>query len=59
MNKQINQNSFKNLSQLLIHMLIITTSGSLYHLTNKKLFKAYLNKKSKQLRSLKFKKVEI
>ena len=59
MNKQINQNSFKNLSQLLIHMLIITTSGSLYHLTNKKLFKVYLNKKSKQLRSLKFKKVEI
>ena len=55
MNKQINQNSFKNLS----HMLIITTSGSLYHLTNKKLFKAYLNKKSKQLKSLKFKKVEI
>jgi hypothetical protein len=59
MNKQINQNSFKNLSQLLIHMLIITTSGSLYHLTNKKLFKAHLNKISKQLRSLKFKKVEI
>jgi len=59
MNKEIPQNRSKNSNQLSMLILKVTISGNLYHIINRKLFSACLTKKTKQFKSLKFKKVEI